>query len=184
MDLIETPIEDLLILQPNIFEDERGYFFELYNKNKFKEFGLLTEFIQDNESKSIKGIVRGLHLQLPPYEQAKLIRVVSGSILDVAVDLRVDSKTYGKYYSIIISEKNKTMFYIPEGFAHGFLSLENNTITQYKCSNVYSKPHEVGIMWDDKDINIDWGIKYTPILSDKDKKNIKFKDFKKNKLYE
>ena len=178
MNITQTPISDLLILQPDIFEDGRGYFFESYNENSFKKAGIPVEFVQDNESKSDKGVLRGLHLQLPPYDQVKIVRAVRGSALDVAVDMRIDSDTYGKYYSVVISEENKTMVYIPVGFGHGFLSLENNTVLQYKCSNFYSKPHEVGVMWNDKDIDIDWGIKYEPIISDKDQNNIRFKDFK------
>jgi len=177
MEVIETAIEGLFVIDPKVFGDERGYFFESYNKLDFEKNGISTTFVQDNQSKSAKGIVRGLHLQQEPYEQVKLISVASGSILDVAVDVRVGSKTYGKYYPQILSEENKKMFYIPAGFAHGFLSLEDNTIVQYKCSNVYSKEHELGIMWNDKDINIDWGIDYEPIISDKDKQNMDFKSF-------
>ncbi len=168
MNIIDTSIPGPLIIEPDVFEDSRGYFFESYNRNKFHHAGIKTEFVQDNQSKSHKNVLRGLHFQNPPYAQAKLIRVISGSVLDVAVDIRNGSPTYGKYVSTILSAENKTMFFIPEGFAHGFLTLEDNTIFCYKCSNLYHKESEGCILWNDKILNIDWGIE-SPIVSEKDK---------------
>lgn len=142
---------------------------ESYNSRAFKEAtDLDLDFVQDNESKSNKGVLRGLHFQKPPYEQGKLVRVVKGSVLDVAVDIRKESPTFGLYYSLVLSEENKTQFYVPPGFAHGFVVLEDNTIFSYKCTGFYNKGSEVSLRWDDSDIKIDWGIKY-PILSEKDK---------------
>lgn len=172
MDILETKLHGLCILEPRVFEDVRGYFLESYNKETFKKIGIDVDFVQDNQSLSSKGTLRGLHFQKPPYAQAKLVRVITGSILDVAVDIRTDSKTYGEYFSLVLSGKNKRMLYIPEGFAHGFLALEDNTLIQYKCSDLYNKESEGGIVWNDSDININWGIDYEPIISDKDKNNI------------
>ncbi len=170
-----TPIEGLLIITPKVFNDERGYFFESYNDKTFKDLGLTINFVQDNESLSSKGVLRGLHFQKPPYSQGKLVRVVKGSVLDVAVDLRRSSKTFGKWHSIILNGESKQMFYIPEGFAHGFITLEDNTIFSYKCTNLYNKESEGSIRWNDPDINIDWNC-VNPILSDKDKKSPFLKD--------
>jgi len=178
MDILETKLHGLCILEPRVFEDVRGYFLESYNKETFKKIGIDVDFVQDNQSLSSKGILRGLHFQKPPYAQAKLVRVITGSILDVAVDIRTDSKTYGEYFSLVLSGKNKRMLYIPEGFAHGFLALEDNTLIQYKCSDLYNKESEGGIIWDDPDININWGIDYEPIISEKDKNNIYLQNFK------
>jgi dTDP-4-dehydrorhamnose 3,5-epimerase len=176
--LIETKIKDLYVIEPKVFEDSRGYFLESFNQRVFKELGLETIFVQDNQSLSQKGVVRGLHYQNPDKSQIKLIKVVSGSILDVAVDIRKESPTYGQHVSTILSSDNKRMFYVPHGFAHGFLTLEDNTVVQYKCSDFYSKEHEGGIMWNDKDLDINWGINYIPVVSDKDKNNTHFKDLK------
>lgn len=168
MKIIETPLDGLLIIEPTVFEDERGYFYESYNKPKFLDKGISDQFIQDNQSLSKKNVLRGLHFQNPPYAQAKLITVIKGSVLDVAVDIRKESKTYGQHYKLFLSESNKKMFYIPVGFAHGFLTLEDDTIFSYKCSNVYNKESEDSIIWNDKELGIDWGI-LDPIVSDKDK---------------
>lgn len=168
MNFIETKIAGLLIIEPRVFEDERGYFFESYNRKVFQEAGLLVDFVQDNQSMSQKGVLRGLHFQKTPYVQAKLVSVVKGSVLDVAVDIRKNSPTYGEYCAVVLSDKNKKMFFIPEGFAHGFLTLEDNTIFSYKCSNFYNKESEDAILWNDPNLNIDWGIQ-NPILSEKDK---------------
>ncbi len=176
--LIETKIKDLYVIEPKVFEDSRGYFLESFNQRVFKELGLETIFVQDNQSLSQKGVVRGLHYQNPDKSQIKLIKVVSGSILDVAVDIRKESPTYGQHVSTILSSDNKRMFYVPHGFAHGFLTLEDDTVVQYKCSDFYSKEHEGGIMWNDKDLDINWGINYIPVVSDKDKNNVHFKDLK------
>jgi dTDP-4-dehydrorhamnose 3,5-epimerase len=173
MNIRKTHIDGLYIVEPKLFKDARGYFFESYNSNIFSNAGINTDFVQDNQSLSCKGTLRGLHFQSPPYEQAKLIRVISGSIIDVAVDIRKDSQTYGQYFSVLLSNTNNKMLYIPDGFAHGFLSLEDNTIIQYKCSNFYNKESEGCIIWNDQSININWGID-NPIISDKDKVGILF----------
>lgn len=177
MEIIKTSIEGLLIIKPDVFKDERGYFFESYNKERLAKEGLEMNFVQDNESKSSKGVLRGLHFQKPPFAQGKLVRVVKGSVMDVAVDLRKDSPTYGKWESIVLTEENKLQFWIPEGFAHGFVTLENDTIFAYKCTNVYNKESEGSLLWNDPDINIDWNIE-SPMLSEKDKISPLFKDFK------
>jgi dTDP-4-dehydrorhamnose 3,5-epimerase len=169
-------IEGLLVIKPDVFEDERGYFFESYNEKRFLLLGMDVKFMQDNESKSGKGVLRGLHFQVPPFEQGKLVRVIRGAVLDVAVDLRRSSPTYGKWASIELSEKNKWMYWIPAGFAHGFLTLEENTIFFYKCTQVYSKESEKGISWNDTDLKIDWGTA-NPLVSEKDRTAGKFRDF-------
>ncbi len=176
MEIIKTSIEGLLIIKPDVFKDERGYFFESYNKERFAKEGLTMNFVQDNESKSSKGVLRGLHFQKPPYAQGKLVRVVKGSVMDVAVDLRKDSPTYGKWESVVLSEDNKLQFWIPEGFAHGFVTLEDETVFNYKCTNIYNKESEGSLLWNDPDINIDWNIE-NPILSEKDKVSPLFKNF-------
>jgi len=167
MTINETPIEGLLVMTPTIFKDERGYFFENFRMSWLEERGILTRFVQDNESKSDKNVLRGLHMQAPPHGQAKLLRVVNGSIWDVAVDLRKDSPTYGRYFGLELNEENKTMLYIPEGFAHGFCCLQDHTIVQYKCSNYYNKASEMGVIWNDPTININWPTS-NPIISAKD----------------
>ncbi len=177
MEIVETGIKDLLIIEPKVFEDERGYFFESYNRDKFIEAGIDVDFVQDNESRSMKNVLRGLHFQRPPFTQGKLVRVMHGSVLDVAVDLRKDSETYGKWASIILSDKNKWMYWVPEGFAHGFLTLEDNTVFFYKCTNVYSKESEGSLLWNDADLQIDWGLKEQPVLSEKDKLSPDFRTF-------
>ena len=176
MKVISTKLPGLLVIHPNVFEDPRGYFFESYNKEIFFKQGIATEFIQDNQSLSHKGVLRGLHFQNPPYAQSKLVRVITGSVLDVVVDIRKESPTYGQHFSETLSAHNKTMMYIPTGFAHGFLVLEDNTTFFYKCSNLYNKASEDSILWGDPDLNINWGIA-NPLLSDKDKMSKKFKDF-------
>lgn len=177
MDIIKTDIEGLLIIKPKVFEDDRGYFFESWNKEVFESKGIKNEFLQDNQSLSNKGILRGLHFQNPPYDQGKLVRVIRGSVLDVAVDIRKNSPTYGEHVTVHLNEDNKRMFWIPPGFAHGFLTLEDNTIFSYKCTNIYNKESEVTLMWDDEDLKIDWHTT-TPVVSDKDKQGINFKNFK------
>ena len=176
MEIIKTSIEGLLIIKPDVFKDDRGYFFETYNKERFAQASLTMDFVQDNESKSAKGVLRGLHFQKPPYAQGKLVRVTKGAVMDVAVDLRKDSPTYGKWESVVLTEENKLQFWIPEGFAHGFVALEDNTIFNYKCTNVYNKESEGSILWNDPDINISWNID-NPILSEKDKISPLFKNF-------
>lgn len=176
MEIVETGIPDLLIVKPVVFEDHRGYFFESYNKEKFLQKGIDQNFVQDNESKSGKNVLRGLHFQKPPFAQGKLVRVMKGSVLDVAVDIRKMSPTYGKWASILLSESNKWMYWIPPGFAHGFVTLEDDTVFFYKCTNVYNKSAEGSIRWNDPDLNIDWGVT-DPLLSDKDREAPLFRDF-------
>lgn len=177
MQLISTPISDLFVIQPKVFEDPRGYFFESYNQTVFKQHHIDADFVQDNQSLSQKNVLRGLHFQNPPYAQGKLVRVITGSVLDVAVDIRKDSPTYGKYYSLVLDDKKKNMLWIPPGFAHGFLTLEDHTVFSYKCTNLYHKASEDSIIWNDPDIGIDWGTT-TPLLSEKDKEAKFFKDLK------
>jgi len=176
MEIIKTPLEGLLIIKPDVFEDERGYFFESFNHGKFLNLGLDLTFLQDNESKSKKGVLRGLHFQAPPFAQGKLVRVMRGSVLDVAVDIRKNSPTYGRWESIVLSGQNKWMYWIPAGFAHGFATLEDDTIFFYKCTNIYNKESEGSILWNDPDLNISWGIE-NPVISGKDKISPRFKDF-------
>ncbi len=177
MEIVKTPIEGLLVIKPNVFEDERGYFFESYNREIFLKHGLDLNFVQDNESKSKKGVLRGMHFQNPPFAQGKLVRVVRGAVLDVAVDIRKGSPTYGKWHSVMLSGDNKQMYWIPAGFAHGFLTLEDETVFFYKCTNVYNKEAEGCIRWNDPDLAIDWGTG-SPVISDRDGNAPFFKDFK------
>jgi dTDP-4-dehydrorhamnose 3,5-epimerase len=158
MNIIETPIKNLLIIEPKIWKDDRGYFFESYNKKAFADAGINAEFVQDNQSFSHKGALRGLHAQANPYAQGKLVRVVQGKVLDVAVDIRKNSSTFGQHFSIELSGESNKMFWVPPGFLHGFVTLEDNTIFSYKCTNLYQKDAEVGVIWNDKDLGIDWGI--------------------------
>ncbi|HWY11213.1 MAG TPA: dTDP-4-dehydrorhamnose 3,5-epimerase [Bacteroidia bacterium] len=174
MELIDTGIEGLWVIKPKVFADARGYFFESYNKDLFTKNGLNLNFVQDNQSLSHKGVLRGLHFQNPPYAQGKLVRVITGAVLDVAVDIRKNSPAYGKYFSAELTEENKTMMYIPEGFAHGFLTLRDNTIFSYKCTNLYNKASEDSIKWNDPTISVKWNVQ-DPLLSEKD---ISGKDFK------
>ena len=176
MEITKTSLEGLLIIKPDVFEDDRGYFFESYNQEKFLNAGLDLRFVQDNESKSKKGVLRGLHFQAPPFAQGKLVRVLRGSVLDIAVDIRKNSPTYGNWESVVLTEQNKLMFWIPAGFAHGFVTREDDTIFFYKCTNIYSKISEGSILWNDPDLNIDWGTN-TPVISEKDKVSPGFKDF-------
>lgn len=166
MQVRQTAIEGLIELIPRVFEDERGHFFESYNKPLFVSLGLPMDFVQDNQSFSVKGVLRGLHMQHSPFAQGKLVRVITGQVLDVAVDLRPDSPTFGQYETFLLDAKLANMAYIPEGFAHGFVALEDS-IFSYKCTNVYNKASESGIIWNDPDLNINWGVK-NPIVSEKD----------------
>lgn len=178
MDIIKTEIEGPLIIKPRIFEDKRGYFFESYNKRLFDNLVGPVNFVQDNESCSKKGVVRGLHFQLPPFTQAKLVRCVVGKVLDVAVDIRKNSPTYGKHVSVELSEENHLQFFIPHGFAHGFAVLSDTAIFQYKCDNYYAPESDAGINITDESLKIDWHLGDTSlILSDKDKNHPLFKDF-------
>ena len=176
MEVIKTKIPDLYIVKPRVFEDHRGYFFESYNKEAFLRNGIDQNFVQDNESKSAKGVLRGLHFQKPPFAQGKLVRVMKGAVLDVAVDIRKNSPTYGQWASVELTQDNKWMYWVPPGFAHGFVTLEDNTVFFYKCTNVYNKESEGSILWNDPDLNIDWKVE-NPILSEKDEQSPLFKDF-------
>lgn len=165
----ETFIKDLVVISPSIFEDSRGYFFEAYNKNNFFDLGIDIDFVQDNQSFSQKGTVRGLHYQNPPYAQTKLVRVLQGEIIDVAVDLRKDSPTYGKHFSIALSADNKKQLLIPQGFAHGFSVISETAVVLYKCDQFYNKESEGGIRFDDPVLGIDWGMDLSSaIVSEKD----------------
>lgn len=175
MQIEKTFIKGLYVLKPTVFKDDRGYFLESYNKNKIKN-SINIDFVQDNESLSQKNVLRGLHFQKPPYTQDKLVRVIRGSVLDIVVDLRKSEPTYGKYFAIKLSAKNKKQLFVPKGFAHGFLTLKNNTIFSYKCSAYYNASSEVSINCFDNDLAIDWNVK-NEILSDKDKNGIKFNTF-------
>lgn len=163
-----TALADVFLIQPTVFGDERGYFLESFHHQKFNEFvGKEVVFVQDNESKSAKGVLRGLHFQAPPFAQGKLVRVIQGSVLDVALDIRKNSPTYGQHVSFVLSAENKTQAYIPEGFAHGFLTLEDDTIFQYKCTNYYAPESEGSILWNDPALDIPWNVE-KPLLSPKD----------------
>ncbi|MGB9794744.1 dTDP-4-dehydrorhamnose 3,5-epimerase [Caldisericum exile] len=169
--IIETPIKDLLIIETRIFKDERGFFMETYNQKEFEEIGLNIQFVQDNLSKSKKGVLRGLHFQIK-HPQGKLIRVIKGGVYDVAVDLRLNSPTFGKWFGIELKEGDGLAFYIPEGFAHGFLTLEEETYFFYKCTDIYYAEYDNGVIWNDPEININWPIDKVENLtiSEKDKK--------------
>ncbi len=179
MKIIETHIPGLIEIEPNIFGDERGYFYESYNKDAFVKAGITAEFVQDNQSLSSKGVLRGLHFQNPPHAQGKLVRVIHGSVLDVAVDIRVGSPTYGKHHKVILSGENKKMFWVPPGFAHGFLTLEDDTIFAYKCTGMYNKESEGSINWNDPTLKIDWNVE-NPSVSGKDKEAPGFMELKSN----
>ena len=177
MEIIKPPIDGLLVINPKIFVDDRGYFFESWNEESFVKNGLDLDFVQDNQSLSSKGVLRGLHFQNPPFAQGKLVRVIKGAVLDVVVDIRKESTTYGQHFSIELNEENKTIFWIPPGFAHGFFTLEDDTIVNYKCTGVYNSASEEALLWSDKDLNIDWGAIKT-LVSDKDLVAGSFKNFK------
>lgn len=178
MAVIKTEIEGAFIIEPKIFGDERGYFYESYNKERFEiETGVVTDFVQDNQSKSSYGVLRGLHFQKPPHAQSKLVRVVKGAVLDVAVDIRKGSPTFGKHVAVELTENNHLQFFIPRGFAHGFVVLSEEAIFQYKCDNLYAPESEGSIIWNDPDINIDWKVDADKIiLSEKDKHHPCLKD--------
>ena len=176
-------IEDVILVKPKVFGDNRGFFMETYKKSDFVANGIDVEFTQDNHSKSTKGVLRGLHYQAKPYGQAKLVRCVKGRIYDVAVDIRKNSKTFGQYIKVELSEENKNMIYIPQGFAHGFVALSEDVEILYKTSGEYEPQADRGILWNDKEINIDWGIDFEPILSDKDKYQSELSEINKEELY-
>ena len=176
-----------VVITPSIFKDERGHFFESFNEKEFKEKVADVEFVQDNESLSVENVVRGLHFQKPPYAQAKLVRVINGAVIDVVVDIRKGSPTYGKYFHVYLSATNHRQFFVPRGFAHGFVSLKHDTIFQYKCDNFYNKESEGCILYNDPTIAIpweNWVHESQRIISDKDKKGVLFKNFNSPFLYE
>ncbi|MFZ2975113.1 MAG: dTDP-4-dehydrorhamnose 3,5-epimerase [Candidatus Moraniibacteriota bacterium] len=176
MEFIKTTLKDAYVIKPQVFGDNRGFFLESYSKKKFEQEGIGAEFVQDNHSKSEKkGTLRGLHFQLPPYAQAKLIRVVKGKILDVILDLRHDSETFGQWEAFELSAENFQMLFVPQGFAHGLMTLEDNTEVLYKADNFYEPTHEGGIAWNDPDLKINWPLE-NPILSDRDGKWPNFKN--------
>lgn len=177
-DFEKLRIEDVILAKPKVFGDNRGFFIESYKKSEFFNAGIKEEFIQDNHSRSTKGVLRGLHYQLKPHCQAKLVRCTKGSIYDAAVDIRKDSKTFGEWIGVELSEENKHILYIPEGFAHGFVVLSDEAELLYKTNNEYSFEHDRGLRWNDPDININWGIDFEPIVSEKDKIQPFFKDNK------
>lgn len=173
MAVIKTAIEGVYIIEPTVFGDERGYFFESYNEERFRsETGIDANFVQDNESRSKRGVLRGLHFQKKPYAQAKLVRVVHGKVLDVVVDIRKESPTFGKHIAVELSGDNHRQLFIPKGFAHGYVVMEDDTVFQYKCDEFYHPEAEGGIAWNDPDIGIDWGVAESDItLSEKDKRH-------------
>ncbi len=177
MNVETTELDGLLIFSPQVFHDDRGFFIETYNKEAYKAFGVTEDFVQDNLSYSKKGVVRGLHFQKDPHGQGKLVFVVRGSVLDITVDIRPNSPTFGKHFALEISEENKKQLYVPTGFAHGFIALTDDVIFQYKCTKGYNKTSEAGIIWDDKDLAINWG-EGEKIVSEKDAKLSTWKEMK------
>lgn len=177
MNVIQTEIPGVVVIEPRVFEDPRGYFFESFSQRDFDSQVREVKFVQDNESKSSYGVLRGLHFQKPPHAQSKLVRVVKGSVLDVAVDIRKGSPTFGKYVAIELSEQNHRQFFIPRGFAHGFVVLTDEVVFQYKCDNFYAPQSEGAVAWNDPDLNIDWKVPADKILlSDKDRRHPLLKD--------
>jgi len=164
MKFIETKISNVIIIEPTVFGDVRGYFLESYNQKKFEEVVGKISFVQDNESKSSKGVLRGLHFQKPPFEQAKLVRCIEGEVLDVAVDIRKNSKTYGHHVAVLLSGQNKRQLFVPRGFAHGFLVLSESATFAYKVDNTYAPEFDAGIRWNDKELNIKWGMDDSEVI--------------------
>ena len=182
MEIIKTPIEGLLVIEPRVFRDARGYFVETYNEARYREAGIDAQFVQDNQSCSSYGVVRGLHFQKPPYAQAKLVCCTVGRVLDVAVDLRPESPTYGQWFEVELSEENKRQFFIPKGFAHGFSVLSESAIFTYKCDEFYHPEAEGGILLNDKDLAINWMVpEGARIISDKDTKHPTFDEYTRNR---
>ena len=172
MEVIKTDIEGVVIIEPRIFKDDRGYFYESFSQREFEEKVCRTTFVQDNQSKSSYGVLRGLHFQKPPYCQSKLVRCIKGAVLDVAVDIRKGSPTFGKYVAVELSEDNHRQFFVPRGFAHGFAVLTPEAVFQYKCDNFYNKESEGAVAWDDPELSIDWKVPADKVLlSEKDKQN-------------
>ena len=184
MQFITCHIPGLLVVEPKVFEDSRGYFFESFNQKLFTDHGINWQFVQDNQSKSTYGVIRGLHFQESPHTQAKLVRVISGSILDVAVDIRKGSPTYGQHFSIELTSDNRKQLWVPAGFAHGFSVLSETAVVLYKCDQFYNKVSEGGVKWDDADLNIDWKIPTDKaVISEKDQQLPSFKDLVTNFQY-
>lgn len=184
MDFSKTPIEGLIVITPKVFADNRGYFFESYNKRAWAEAGITADFVQDNESFSAQNTLRGLHFQKPPFAQAKLVRVLEGAVWDVAVDLRKNSPTFGQWFGVELSAENKKQFFIPRGFAHGFSVLTETAKFAYKCDNFYNKESEGAIRFDDPALAVDWKIDLSKaVLSDKDLKNPSFAAYKENPCF-
>ena len=189
MEVIKTEIEGVVIIEPRIFKDDRGYFYESFSQREFEEKVCRTTFVQDNQSKSSYGVLRGLHFQKPPYCQSKLVRCIKGAVLDVAVDIRKGSPTFGKYVAVELTEENHRQFFVPRGFAHGFAVLSEEAVFQYKCDNFYNKESEGSVAWNDPELDIDWRIPFDKVLlSEKDKlsKNVADADYLFNyneKLY-
>ncbi|CAL2105891.1 dTDP-4-dehydrorhamnose 3,5-epimerase [Tenacibaculum sp. 190524A02b] len=179
MNFIETEIPEVIIIEPKVFGDHRGYFLESFNKEQFEENIHKINFVQDNESKSSRGVLRGLHFQKPPFAQAKLVRCIQGKVLDVAVDIRIGSPTYGKYVAVELSEENKRQLFVPRGFAHGYSVLSEEAIFAYKVDNKYAPEYDSGIIWSDSDLNIDWQLEIDEVkLSGKDEKLATLKELK------
>ncbi len=176
MKILKEPIPDLKLLEPAVFGDHRGYFYESYSTEVFHKLGIFEKFVQDNQSMSNKGVLRGLHFQKGDHVQGKLVRVVVGAVFDVAVDIRKGSPTYGQWFGCELNEDNKHLLWVPPGFAHGFATLKDGTVFNYKCTNLYHKESEGGIMYNDSDLNIDWHLE-NPVLSEKDLQNETFKSF-------
>lgn len=171
MTITETPIKDLFVVEPKVWEDSRGYFYESFSQKAFEQAGIEATFVQDNQSFSQKGILRGLHAQAPPHAQGKLVRVIQGKVVDVAIDIRKNSTTYGQHFCVELSGQNHRQLWVPPGFLHGFLTLEDDTIFTYKVTNYYHKASEIGVLWNDPTLNIDWGIYlglHETLLSEKD----------------
>lgn len=182
MEVIKANIDGLLIIKPDVFGDDRGYFFETYSNRRYAEYGIEEDFVQDNISKSLKGTIRGLHYQVGDKAQGKLCHVIKGKVLDVAVDIRFDSPTFGQYFSIELTGEDKTQLWIPPGFAHGFAVLSDEVLFVYKCTNYYSKPDERAILYNDPQLNIDWKVE-NPIVSEKDLNAIRFKEIQADFVY-
>ena len=183
MTVTKTEIDGLLVIQPDVFKDDRGFFFESFSKQRYKELGITDEFVQDNFSKSKKGTVRGLHYQVGDKAQGKLCQVIEGEVLDVAVDVRFNSPTFGKHFAQILNSDLKTQLWIPKGFAHGFSVLSDEAIFSYKCNNYYSKAHERAILFNDTDLQINWKVEH-PIVSEKDLTAPRFKDIDRDFIYQ
>jgi dTDP-4-dehydrorhamnose 3,5-epimerase len=183
MNIIPTSIPDLVLIEPRVFNDRRGYFLESFSQETYAQLGINLPFVQDNESCSELGAIRGLHFQAPPFEQGKLVRVIKGAVLDVAVDIRVGSPTYGQHVAVELNDRNKRIFWVPPGFAHGFQTLEQDTVFVYKCTGYYNKASEGGLMWNDQDLQVQWLPVDEPIISDKDQILSSFKDFQSPFVY-